>query len=197
MTDQRPLPPDEQTLITLLEQVRLNRPPAFTGAWPMRPGSTVQIHHGEPLCLLVHICPSCVARSLPASLPSRSCSVYSSVPSVRALADQFLQVFRVKQVLFVPTNYSQLLQAKGDVLRSFDKSALFTIRPTVINHPAPVRTVGSLDAASQAVGFTAQQLHSFPGAPTSSEFHVYDRMVGRFQVNVADGPPTPYHTRYP
>ncbi|MBA3946539.1 MAG: anti-sigma factor [Herpetosiphonaceae bacterium] len=176
--------PDEQALITLLEQVRVEPTSRFyrrmaAAPWKQNPDSSwrTPMRTRSPLSIL--------RRPLFAGLATIAIIAgLLAVPSVRALANQFLQVFRVKQVLFVPTDLNHLAQTKGDVLRSFDKRALFTTPPTVINHPAPARTVGSLNAASQSVGFTAQQLHTFPSTPTSTEIRVYDHMVGRFQVNV-------------
>lgn len=103
-------------------------------------------------------------------------------PAVRAAADQLLQVFRVRNVMFMPISPDRIAQLES---LNFDEETLFVAKPTVVNNPAPPRTVGSVDEAAQLVDFAPQQPAAFPTPPVSSETVVHDRTVGQFQVNVA------------
>lgn len=104
------------------------------------------------------------------------------LPPVRAAADQFLQLFRVQSVMFVPTNTDRLRQIATTL--QADKDTLFTGKPTLINRPAAPRTVSSVAEAAAALRFAPQQPARFPGAPASTQLVVRDRHIAQFSINV-------------
>lgn len=103
------------------------------------------------------------------------------LPPVRAAADQVLQIFRVRTVMFMPLDPARLQQLEE---LDFDAETLFVAEPTIVNQPAEPRAVGSLAEAAPLVGFTPRQPTLFPTQPTATETQVYDRQVAQFQVNV-------------
>jgi len=102
-------------------------------------------------------------------------------PPVRAVADQLLQVSRVRQVVFVPFDPERLAQLEN---LEFDENTLFVAEPEITNNPAPPRTVATADEATSAAGFVLQQPVDFPTPPSTTEIVVHDRTVAQFQVNV-------------
>jgi hypothetical protein len=103
------------------------------------------------------------------------------LPPVRAAADQLLQIFRVRTVMFVPLNPERLQQLED---LDFDAQTLFVAEPTIVNQPVPPRAVGSVAEAAPLVGFTPRQPSLFPAPPAATEAQVLDRQVAQFQVNV-------------
>ena len=104
------------------------------------------------------------------------------LPPVRAAADQFLQLFRVQSVMFVPTNTDRLKQVATTL--QANKDTLFTGKPTLISKPAAPRAVNSLAEAHKALSFAPQQPARLPSAPTSTQLTVRDRFAAQFSVNV-------------
>lgn len=102
-------------------------------------------------------------------------------PPVRAAADELLQIFRVRQVVFFPVD-----QGRIDQLEELDVAGatLFASEPTVVNTPAPPRDVESVGEASQAVGFAVRAPAALPEAPAEGTITVRDRTVLSMQVNV-------------
>lgn len=103
------------------------------------------------------------------------------LPPVRAAADQFLQLFRVKNVMFVPTSTDRIRQLEN---LNFDKSTLFVGKPALLNQPAAPKDVASIGEAAKLLSFAPQQPAQFPGAPISTKYVVQDRRAAQFQVNV-------------
>jgi hypothetical protein len=103
------------------------------------------------------------------------------LPPVRAAADQVLQIFRVRTVLFLPLNPERLQQLEA---LNFDEQTLFVAEPEIVNQPAPPRAVASVAEAAPLVGFMPRQPALFPAAPVATETQVYDHRVAQFQVNV-------------
>jgi anti-sigma factor RsiW len=104
-----------------------------------------------------------------------------ALPPVRAIADQFLQIFRVQNVLFVPMSSEHM--AKLDSL-DFDKDMLFVSEPTVIAGSKETHAVDSIADASDALGFTAKQVTQFHTTPITTDMRVKDAATLEFQVNV-------------
>ncbi|HET9224784.1 MAG TPA: zf-HC2 domain-containing protein [Roseiflexaceae bacterium] len=104
-----------------------------------------------------------------------------ALPPVRAAADQLLQVFRVQKILFVPISPERIEQLKQ---LNFDGGTLFVDKPKLTNQPADPRPAASADEAAAAAGFPVAQPTAFPGAPTSTEHIIHDRVGMQFQVNV-------------
>jgi len=103
------------------------------------------------------------------------------LPPVRAAADQLLQIFRVKTVMFVPLDPARLQQLEE---LDFDAQTLFVAEPEIINQPSPPQDVASVAEAAALVGFQPRQPSLFPTEPVATETQVYDRQVAQFQVNV-------------
>jgi hypothetical protein len=102
-------------------------------------------------------------------------------PPVRAAADQLLQVFRIRSVVFFPVDPARISQLQElDV----DTLTLFAQEPTIMNSPAPPRDVASIDEASLAVGFTVRAPATLPGATSKLRITVRDRTVLALQANV-------------
>lgn len=102
-------------------------------------------------------------------------------PPVRAAADELLQVFRVRQVVFFPVD-----PARVDQLEELDIAVptLFAREPTILNSPAPPRDVEAVGEASQAVGFPVRAPAALPTTPTERSITVRDRTLLSMQVNV-------------
>jgi hypothetical protein len=105
-----------------------------------------------------------------------------ALPDVRAAAGQFLQIFRVQTVVFMPVAADRVRQLAQ---LNVDQDALFLARPDIVNHPAPPLTGLSAEQASERLGFTLQEPSVFPSPPLSTERLVHNRCLFRFQVNVA------------
>lgn len=103
------------------------------------------------------------------------------LPPVRAAADQVLQIFRVRTVLFLPLNPERLQQLED---LDFDEQTLFVAEPEIVNQPSPPRVVASVAEAAPLVGFMPRQPAIFPAAPVATETQVYDHQIAQFQVNV-------------
>ena len=104
------------------------------------------------------------------------------LPPMRAAADQFLQLFRVQSVMFVPTNMDRLKQVATTLQANED--TLFTGKPTLISKPAAPRAVNSLAEAHKTLSFAPQQPAQFPSAPASTQLAVRDRFAVQFSINV-------------
>ncbi|NJO83318.1 MAG: hypothetical protein HC828_11195 [Blastochloris sp.] len=102
-------------------------------------------------------------------------------PPVRAAADQLLQVFRVREVVFFPVEPARLGQ-----LEDLDAAlpTLFASEPTVINTPAPPRDIESVGDASAVVGFPVRAPAVLPETPSERRITVRDRTVLSLQVNL-------------
>jgi hypothetical protein len=83
--------------------------------------------------------------------------------------------------MFVPANMERLQQLEE---LDFDPSTLFLGEPTLLNQPAPPRTVASIDDVDDVLGFDPLQPTALPAPPLSTEIIVQDRRVGQVQVNV-------------
>ncbi len=103
------------------------------------------------------------------------------LPPVRAAADQLLQIFRVRTVMFMSVDPARLQQLED---LNFDAQTLFVAEPEIVNQPAAPRKVASVDDAAPLVGFTPRQPAFFPAEPVATETQVYDRQIAQFQVNV-------------
>lgn len=106
----------------------------------------------------------------------------AAFPSMRAAADEFLQSFRAKSMMFVPVDQSriqQIMQATGD------PTTLFLTAPEVIGNPRNIK-VNSLDEATKLVNFAPGQPDAFPSAPTSTDYTVHEQARLQTQVNIAN-----------
>lgn len=101
-------------------------------------------------------------------------------PSMRAAADEFLQTFRAKQVIFMPVETSRLQQLQN---ANIDPASLFISKPQVVGEQKQ-ETVSSLNEAAGKVGFQPEAPTAFPAPATSTQFTVYDPFTAQAQVNV-------------
>ncbi len=99
---------------------------------------------------------------------------------VRAAADQLLQIFRVRTVVFVPVGPERIEQLQNLKL---DQQALFVAPPKQMNEAVPPRSVTTIAEASAAVGFDVAQ-PQLPEPPTTTKITVSSRSVYQFQVNL-------------
>lgn len=103
-------------------------------------------------------------------------------PSMRAAADEFLQSFRAKSLMFVPVDQSrikEIMQATGN------PTDLFLSPPEVVGNPQTIK-VNSLDEASRLVSFSPELPGAFPSAPTSTGYTVREQARLQTQVNIAN-----------
>ena len=103
-------------------------------------------------------------------------------PTVRAAAGQFLQIFRVQTVVFMPVSADRIRQLAQ---LNVERDGLFLARPEIVNHPAPPLTGLSAEQASERLGFTLEEPSVFPSPPASTERLVHNRSLFQLQVNVA------------
>jgi hypothetical protein len=104
-----------------------------------------------------------------------------ALPPVRAAADQFLNIFRVQQVLFVPISSERIDQLQD---LDFDGATLLMGEPEMIDEPAEPYAVDTVAAAEQAVGYTLDQPSAFPPDAELEEIQVMESGTAQFQVNV-------------
>ncbi|KAB8142626.1 zf-HC2 domain-containing protein [Chloroflexia bacterium SDU3-3] len=103
-----------------------------------------------------------------------------ALPPVRAAAANLLQIFRVKQVVFVPITDERAEQLKS---LNIDPENLFVSKPTTTGSSTP-QTVGDLPAAAGAVGFTPAQPAALPAPAAQTSYKVWGQQSASFQVNV-------------
>ncbi|MGE5071989.1 MAG: hypothetical protein ACM3MF_01060, partial [Anaerolineae bacterium] len=82
--------------------------------------------------------------------------VITTVPSVRALADEILNLFRVQQVTVIPVDASGLQQLAGDDVLGKQISQLISNSVVVKQKPGEPQQVADAAAASQRAGFTVR-----------------------------------------
>jgi hypothetical protein len=83
-------------------------------------------------------------------------AVALSFPSVRALAQQFLDLFRVQRFVAVSTDPERLKQVGRIVNEGFDIKSLLSRNVKVLKEPGPMQPVDSVAAAEQLTGLTVQ-----------------------------------------
>ena len=83
-------------------------------------------------------------------------AVVLSIPSTRALAQQFLNLFRVQQVVVVPVDYTGMQQLTGNDTLGKQISDLISSSVTAQQKPGSPVTVADAGKASQQAGFTVR-----------------------------------------
>lgn len=104
-----------------------------------------------------------------------------ALPPVQALADQFLQVFRVQKVMFVPVSSERMEELDAIDL---GESNLFLGEPEMLREPAPPREFDSVGAAEDAIGYAVAEPDMLPTTPISTEVVVQSEAAVQFQVDV-------------
>ncbi len=106
----------------------------------------------------------------------------SLIPSVRAAAGAFLQVFRAQSVVYVPVSNSRVQQLTH---LHVDPNTLFLAKPQPVGEPAATQQAGSLAQAGALAGFDLQTPAALPSAPTATTYAIQGQNTYQFQVNVA------------
>jgi hypothetical protein len=107
--------------------------------------------------------------------------VVVSVPSVRALADEILNLFRVQQVTVVPIDASGLQQLAGNDALGKQISQVISSSLTVTEKPGEPQTVADAADASQKAGFTVR----LPGSDAPSRLSVEGEAAFSFKIDRA------------
>ena len=106
-------------------------------------------------------------------------TVILAVPSVRAFASEFLNLFRVQQVRVVPVDFTGMQQLDGVV--GSDISQLISESITMQKEPGDPVNVASTDEASQLAGFTVRA----PEGATPSRISVMSGASFSFTIDRA------------
>jgi hypothetical protein len=104
-----------------------------------------------------------------------------SIPATRALADQFLNLFRVQQVVVIPVDYTGLQQLTGNSTLGKQISQLVTGSLTDEQKPGAPLTAADANQASQAAGFNVR----LPQGMTPSRISVENSAAFSFKVDRA------------
>ncbi len=107
--------------------------------------------------------------------------VVMSVPSTRALAEQFLNLFRVQQVVVVPVDFTGMQQLTGNSTLGKQVSDLISSSVTTQQKPGSPVTVADAAMASQQAGFTLR----LPQAMSPSRISVEGASAFTIKVDVA------------
>lgn len=108
-------------------------------------------------------------------------AVIFSFPQARAFAGQFLNLFRVQQVVVVPVDYTGIQMLTGN--DTLGKQVSDLIASSVVSQQNPGTPITASDAgqASQLTGFTVR----VPQGLTPSRFSVENAAAFTFKVDVA------------
>ncbi len=104
-----------------------------------------------------------------------------SVPSVRALADEILNLFRVQQVSVIPIDASGLQQLAGNDALGKQISQLISSSMSVIEKPGEPQVAANAGEASQKAGFTVR----LPQNEQASRLTVEGKAAFNFTVDRA------------
>ena len=96
-------------------------------------------------------------------------AVVISVPSTRALAEKFLNLFRVQQVVVVPVDFTGMQQLTGNDTLSKSVSELIASSVTADQKPGAPTTAPDAGKASQMAGFTVRVPQSMTPSRISVE----------------------------
>jgi hypothetical protein len=96
------------------------------------------------------------------------CAALFAWPGVRASAQSFLALFRVRTFLAVPVNTARAIELNNKL----DVEALVGGQVTVVREPGPPREVGSPELASTEAGFTVRLPHTLPQTATLARLTV-------------------------
>jgi hypothetical protein len=102
-------------------------------------------------------------------------------PSVRATADQLLQIFRATSNRFVAVEAGRLKQLQA---MQFDTSTLFLSSPHFAAGSMQQTKVSTLSGAARLAGFTPEQVSTLPGQATSQRIAVYGTSTVSFTLNI-------------
>ena len=86
-----------------------------------------------------------------------------SFPAVRAVAQQFLDLFRVQRFVAVSADPERLKQIQRIATEGLDLKSLLSRNVKIVMEPQPLQSVDSVEAAEQLTGFTVQLPATLPG----------------------------------
>ena len=86
-----------------------------------------------------------------------------SFPAVRAVAQQFLDLFRVQRFVAISADSERLKQIRQIANEGFDLKSLLSRNVKVVKEPGQLQPVDSLAAAEQLTGLTVQLPATLPG----------------------------------
>jgi hypothetical protein len=104
-----------------------------------------------------------------------------SFPSTRALADQFLNLFRVQQVVVVPVDFTGMQQLTGNGTLGKQVSDLISNSITMDQQPGDPVTATDAAQASTLAGFTVR----VPEGSTPSRISVENGAAFTFKIDLA------------
>jgi hypothetical protein len=107
--------------------------------------------------------------------------VVLSVPSARALADEFLNLFRIQQVVVVPVDFTGIRQLTGNDPLGKEVSDLISSSMTSRQEPGNPVTVADAAKASQLAGFTVR----VPQGMTPSRISTVGAAAFTLKIDVA------------
>ncbi len=108
-------------------------------------------------------------------------AIVISIPATRALADQFLSLFRVQQVVVVPVDFTGMQQLTGNSALGKEVSQLISSSITKEQNPSAPVTASDAAQASQMAGFTVR----LPEGMTPSRISVENTSAFSFKVDRA------------
>ena len=86
-----------------------------------------------------------------------------SFPAVRAVAQQFLDLFRVQRFVAVSADPERLKQIQRIATEGLDLKSLLSRNVKIVMEPQPLQSVDSVEAAEQLTGLTVQLPATLPG----------------------------------
>ena len=95
-----------------------------------------------------------------------------SFPAVRAVAQQFLDLFRVQRFVAVSADPERLKQIQRIANEGFDLKSLLSRNVKVVKEPQPPQSVDSVEAAEQLTGLTVQLPTTLPSEVVQKEMIV-------------------------
>ena len=112
-----------------------------------------------------------------AGLATAACvAVLLAIPSVRATAQQFLDIFRVQRVAAVPTDFQRL----DRLSQAIDMKAFLGDQMQVLIDPGPSQALDNFEAAQGVTGLTLRKPSMAPGGVTGPDVRL--RGEGLFKI---------------
>jgi hypothetical protein len=108
-----------------------------------------------------------------------------SFPAVRAVAQQFLDLFRVQRFVAVSADPERLKQIQRIANEGFDVKSLLSRNVKVVKDPQPPQSVDSVEAAEQLTGLTVQLPTTLPGEVVQKEMVVVGEGALEFTADTA------------
>jgi len=108
-----------------------------------------------------------------------------SFPAVRAVAQQFLDLFRVQRFVAISADPERLKQIARIANEGFDLKSLLSRNVRVVKEPGPLQPVDSVAAAEQLTGLTVQLPATLPSEVVQKEMAVGGEGALEFTADTA------------